>query len=64
MYAIRSYYVAGIPQASLLTFAALILGIVQIGPSILIIPIVIWGWTFMDTGAALLFTAYMRNNFV
>ncbi len=53
------FMVAGIPQASLLTFAALILGIVQIGPSILIIPIVIWGWTFMDTGAALLFTAYM-----
>lgn len=51
--------VAGIPQASLLTFAALILGIIQVGPSILIIPIVIWSWTFMDTGAALLFTAYM-----
>jgi predicted PurR-regulated permease PerM len=53
------FMVAGIPQASLLTFAALILGIVQIGPSILIIPIVIWSWTFMDSGAALLLTAYM-----
>jgi predicted PurR-regulated permease PerM len=53
------FMAAGIPQASLLTFAALILGIVQIGPSILIIPVIIWSWTFMDTGAALLFTAYM-----
>jgi predicted PurR-regulated permease PerM len=53
------FMIAGIPQASLLTFAALILGIIQIGPSILIIPVVIWSWTFMETGAALLFTAYM-----
>lgn len=51
--------VAGIPQASLLTFAILILGIIQLGPSIVIIPIIIWSWTFMDTGPALLFTAYM-----
>jgi predicted PurR-regulated permease PerM len=51
--------VAGIPQASLITFAVLVLGIIQIGPSIVIIPVVIWSWTFMDTKSALLFTAYM-----
>ena len=51
--------VAGIPQASLITFAVLVLGIIQIGPSIVIIPVIIWSWTFMDTKAALLFTAYM-----
>jgi predicted PurR-regulated permease PerM len=51
--------VAGIPQASLLTFAVLILGIIQIGPSIVIIPVIIWSWMIMDTGPALLFTAYM-----
>ena len=39
------FIVAGIPAAGLFTFLALLLGIIQIGPSILIIPIVIWSWT-------------------
>jgi predicted PurR-regulated permease PerM len=51
--------VAGVPAASLLTFIILILGIIQIGPSVLIIPIIIWSWFSMDTTAAVLFTAYM-----
>jgi predicted PurR-regulated permease PerM len=51
--------VAGIPGASLITSAVLILGIIQIGPSIIIIPVIIWSWTVMETTAALLFTAYM-----
>lgn len=50
---------AGIPGASLMTSTVLILGIVQIGPSIVIIPIVIWAWITMETTTALLFTAYM-----
>ncbi len=51
--------VAGIPQASLITFAVLICGIIQIGPSIVLIPVIIWSWTAMETTSALLFTAYM-----
>ena len=51
--------VAGIPGASLVTSAVLILGIIQLGPSIVLIPVIIWSWTAMDTTAALLFTAYM-----
>jgi predicted PurR-regulated permease PerM len=51
--------VAGIPGASLITSAVLILGIVQIGPSIVLIPLIIWSWTVMETTSALLFTAYM-----
>ena len=51
--------VAGIPQASLITFGVLVFGIIQIGPSIILIPVVIWAWTFMGTLPALLFTAYM-----
>jgi predicted PurR-regulated permease PerM len=46
--------VAGVPGASLITSAVLILGIIQIGPSV-----VIWSWFSMDTTSALLFTAYM-----
>jgi predicted PurR-regulated permease PerM len=49
----------GIPQASLITFAVLIFGIIQIGPSVILIPVIIWSWTLLDTTSALLFTAYM-----
>ena len=51
--------VAGIPQASLITLGVLVFGIIQIGPSIILIPVIIWAWTFMGTLPALLFTAYM-----
>jgi predicted PurR-regulated permease PerM len=51
--------VAGVPGASLITSAVLILGIIQIGPSIVLIPVIIWVWTAMETTTALLFTAYM-----
>jgi predicted PurR-regulated permease PerM len=50
---------AGIPQASLIAFAVLILGIIQIGPTIVIVPVIIWSWMTMETTSALLFTAYM-----
>ena len=41
--------VAGIPGASLITSAVLILGIIQIGPSIVLIPLIIWSWVVMET---------------
>ena len=50
---------AGIPGTGLITAAVLILGIVQIGPSIVLIPVIIWSWTALETTTALLFTAYM-----
>jgi predicted PurR-regulated permease PerM len=53
------FVVAGVPAAGLLTFLALLLGVVQIGPSILLIPVVIWSWMTMEPLSALLFTAYM-----
>jgi predicted PurR-regulated permease PerM len=51
--------VAGVSHASLITFAVLIFAIVQIGPSIILIPVIIWSWTVMETTSALLFTMYM-----
>ena len=51
--------VAGVPGTSLITSAVLILGIIQIGPSIVLIPLIIWSWTAMETTTALVFTAYM-----
>jgi predicted PurR-regulated permease PerM len=51
--------VAGIPGAGLITFAVLILGIIQVGPSVVLIPIAIWSWTAMETTTALLITIYL-----
>jgi predicted PurR-regulated permease PerM len=53
------FLAAGIPAPGVLAFLALLLGIVQIGPTILIVPIVIWSWTAMDAVHAAAFTAYM-----
>lgn len=53
------FLAAGIPAAGALAFVALLLGIVQIGPAILFLPLIIWSWTAMETMQALLFTAYM-----
>jgi len=50
--------VAGVPAAGLLTFIALILGIVQIGPGIVILGAIIWAWTSLDVVGALAFTVY------
>jgi predicted PurR-regulated permease PerM len=50
---------AGIPQASLLTFAVLLFGIVQIGAAVIIIPVIVWSWTLLDTIPAIVFTIYM-----
>jgi predicted PurR-regulated permease PerM len=51
--------VAGVPGASLITSAVLILGIIQIGPTVVLVPLVISIWFSMETTAAILFTAYM-----
>lgn len=53
------FLAAGFSAASVLAFVTLLLGIVQIGPAILFIPIVVFSWTVMETTQALIFTAYM-----
>jgi len=53
------FLAAGAPAPALLTFIALVLGIVQIGPSILILATIIWAWTSLATTQALLYTLYM-----
>ncbi len=51
--------VAGVPAASLITSAVLVLGIIQTGPTIILFPVIIWSWMTMETTTALLFTVYM-----
>lgn len=51
--------VAGLPGAGLVTLAALILGILQIGPGLLVLATIVWAWFAMEATYALLFTVYM-----
>ncbi|HQT76217.1 MAG TPA: AI-2E family transporter [Rhodopila sp.] len=50
--------VAGVPGANLITFAVLVLGIVQAGAILVLIPVIIWCWTAMSVPLALVFTVY------
>jgi len=51
--------VAGVPAPGLLSFLVLVLGIIQVGASVILVLPIIWGWLTMDTSWALIFTAYM-----
>lgn len=51
--------IASVPAAGLLAFVAMVLGIIQIGPMIVVFGTVIWAWTSMGTLAALAFTIFM-----
>jgi predicted PurR-regulated permease PerM len=53
------FLTAGIPGAGVLAFVALLLGILQVGPAILFVAVVIWSWQTMQTTPAAIFTAYM-----
>jgi predicted PurR-regulated permease PerM len=53
------FLVAGVPAAGFLAFLVLLLAIIQIGPTLVVIPIVIWGWVTMGTVHALVFTVYL-----
>ncbi|HTV36480.1 MAG TPA: AI-2E family transporter [Xanthobacteraceae bacterium] len=51
--------VAHVPGAGVISLLVLILGIVQVGSAIVIVPLVIWGFFAMTPTAAILFAAYM-----
>ena len=51
--------IAGVPNAGVLAFAILVLGIVQIGSAPILLPVIIWVWTAKDVGSAVLITIYL-----
>src|SRR5262249_31439294 len=53
------FLAAGLPAAGVFAFLTLLLGIVQIGPGVVLIPIAVWSWTALGTTSALVFTLYM-----
>lgn len=46
-------YLAGIPGAGLIAFGVFLLCVVQIGPALILIPVIVWIWTTYPTGFAL-----------
>lgn len=50
--------VADVPFAGGITFVCLVLAIVQVGPNIIMIPVIIWAWTAMPALNAGIFTVY------
>jgi predicted PurR-regulated permease PerM len=50
---------AGLSSAGLLAFAVLVLGILQIGSAIVLIPCIIWIWMSKDFAMALFLTVYL-----
>ena len=53
------FKIADIPNAGVLAFAVLVLGIVQIGSAPILLPVIIWVWTAKDVGTAVLITIYL-----
>jgi len=50
---------AGVPHASLLSFAVLILAILQIGSLVVLLPVIIWIWSVKDFAVALSITIFL-----
>src|SRR5262249_54939562 len=50
---------AGPSAAGFFDVFLLCVGITQIGPSLILVPLIIWSWFAMDTTMAVLFTLYM-----
>ena len=51
--------IAGVPNASVLAFAILVLGIIQIGALPILLPVAIWVWAVKDVGSAVLITIFL-----
>jgi predicted PurR-regulated permease PerM len=49
----------GVPGAGLIAFVALILGIVQVGPGLILLPVIVWAWAAMASGPALALTVLL-----
>jgi predicted PurR-regulated permease PerM len=54
-------WLADVPGANLLTIAILVLGIIQIGPLLIVAPVVFWGWTTLPTAGAIGLTICMLS---
>jgi predicted PurR-regulated permease PerM len=51
--------VAGVPAAGLLSFLVLLFGIIQVGPWVILVPVIIWSWFALTKTAAVIFIFYI-----
>jgi predicted PurR-regulated permease PerM len=51
--------VAGVPAAGLLSFLVLLFGIIQVGPWVILGPVIIWSWFALPKTAAVIFFLYI-----
>lgn len=54
-----TFQIAGVPGTGILAFLVLVLCIVQIGPALVVIPVIAWIWLGTDTVPALVLTAVL-----
>jgi predicted PurR-regulated permease PerM len=50
---------AGVPGAGFLSFLAFVFGVIQLGPSLIVIPVIAWSWFTMPGMTALALTIYL-----
>jgi len=53
-----------VPAPGAIAFVVLVLCIIQIGPALVLLPVIIWAWVTMDFGPALLMTILLVPLFV
>ena len=53
------FVAAGIPAAGILTVLSFVLSVVQIGPTIVVVPALVYAWLSLDVLTALLFTVWL-----
>ncbi len=53
------FEVAGVPGAGMLAFVILLLCLVQLGPVLVVLPVILWAWLTKDTSAAGILTAIL-----
>ncbi len=54
-----AFIMVRVPAAGFLSLLVLIFAVAQIGPGIVIVPVIIWSWLTLSTTTALIFTACM-----
>jgi predicted PurR-regulated permease PerM len=53
------FLLAGVPGAGFLSFLAFVFGVIQLGPSLIVIPVIAWSWFTMPGMIALILTIYL-----
>lgn len=53
------FEIIGLPSAGMLAFLVLLLCVLQVGPALVVLPVLVWAWMTLSTGQALFLTAVL-----